>query len=192
MKWPKCDTVPMTNQPESNLTPPPGDPDTTDWTFVLTEPCPECGFDPDYDSADTGARTRAAIQGWTAVLEGSGASTRPAPTTWSPVEYACHVRDVQLVFAGRLTDMLSLDDAKFANWDGEQAAIDGRYWDQDPAVVAAALSDSAGRIAAVFDSVSGAAWERTGTRGDGRVFTVAEFARYFLHEVEHHLRDARG
>ena len=31
--------------------------------------------------------------------------------------------------------------------------------------------------------------ERTGLRSDGAHFTVDSFARYFLHDIEHHLWD---
>lgn len=41
--------------------------------------------------------------------------------------------------------------------------------------------------------MTGEQWARTGRRGDGKDFTVASFAAYFLHDVEHHLRvDVRG
>lgn len=182
----------MSNEPlDEQSAPPPGAADPRDWTFVLTERCFECGFDPGYDSTQTGTLTRAAVPFWLEVLARSDSATRPEPTTWSALEYACHVRDVQRVFAGRLQDMLTSDDAQFANWDGEVAAIDDRYWAADPARVAVELAESAEKIAALWDTVAGEAWQRTGARGDGKVFTVAEFARYFLHEVEHHLYDAR-
>jgi len=47
-------------------------------------------------------------------------------------------------------------------------------------------------MAAAFDAVRGAQWERTGVRSDGAFFTVDSFARYFLHDIEHHLWDVTG
>lgn len=176
---------------DQQYAPPPGAADTRDWTFVLTQRCAECGFDPGFESTKTGTLTRAAVPFWLEVLGRSDATRRPAPTTWSALEYACHIRDVQRVFEGRLQDMLTQDDARFADWDGEQVAIEDRYWATDPARVAVELAESAEKIAALWDTVAGEAWERTGTRSDGMVFNVAGFARYFLHEVEHHLNDAR-
>lgn len=182
----------MSDEPaDQHNAPPPGAADRRDWTFVLVERCTECGFDPGFDSTKTGTLTRAAVPFWLEVLGRSDATKRAAPTRWSALEYACHVRDVQRVFEDRLQDMLIQEDARFADWDGERAAIDERYWAADPARVAVELAESAEKIAALWDTVAGEAWERTGTRGDGKVFTVAGFARYFLHEVEHHLHDAR-
>lgn len=182
----------MSTEPTAQQTaPPPGAADSRDWTFVLTERCSECGFDPGFDSTRTGALVRAAVPFWFEVLRRSDATKRPQPTTWSALEYACHVRDIQRVFAGRLRDMLTVADARFADWDGEKAAIEGRYWAADPDRVAAELAESAEEIAGLWDSVADDDWNRTGARGDGKVFTVAGFARYFLHEVQHHLNDAR-
>ena len=47
------------------------------------------------------------------------------------------------VFQGRLDQMLAEDDPTFANWDQDQTAIDERYREQDPEVVAAELEAAA-------------------------------------------------
>ena len=44
-------------------------------------------------------------------------------------------------------------------------------------------------IADRFDTVHGNQWDRTGRRSDGASFTIDSFARYFLHDVVHHLHD---
>ncbi len=70
-------------------------PDTKDWTWVLERTCPECGFEA---SAVTVDRIPAIVRDnattWEAVLTLPDAAVRPAPGIWSPLEYACHVRDV--------------------------------------------------------------------------------------------------
>jgi hypothetical protein len=43
-----------------------------------------------------------------------------------------------------------------------------------------------------FASVTGAQWERTGSRSDGAHFTVESFGRYFIHDPIHHLYDVTG
>ena len=65
---------------------------------------------------------------------------RPRPDVWSPLEYACHVRDVFRLFDQRLGLMLAEDDPQFANWDQDDTAVDDRYGEQDPAVVAGELA----------------------------------------------------
>jgi len=44
-------------------------------------------------------------------------------------------------------------------------------------------------VATRFDTVVGESWQRTGRRSDGASFTVDTFARYFLHDIVHHLHD---
>ena len=100
------------------------------------------------------------------------------------------MRDVFRLYDQRLHRMLGEDDPLFANWDQDQTAVAERYWAQDPAVVAGELDDAAAAIAASFAAVSGAQWHRPGRRSDGAAFTVATFARYFVHDPIHHLHDA--
>ncbi len=110
-------------------------PDTKDWTWVLDRRCPECGF----DSADLALSDLPELLRTTALAYGdvlrdhAAARHRPDPGIWSPLEYACHVRDVHRVFAERLTRMLAEDDPRSRTgtrtpprwWDG--------YAEQDPA-----------------------------------------------------------
>jgi len=128
---------------------------------------------------------------WRPALEGD-ARTRPQPDKWSPVEYACHVRDVFRLYDQRLELMLSQDDPHFPDWDQDETAVAGRYGEQDPAEVAAALRQAAFAIAGRFETVTGGQWRRTGTRSDGARFTVETFARYFVHDPVHHLYDVTG
>ncbi|WP_200209544.1 DinB family protein [Micromonospora coerulea] len=168
--------------------PPAITPETADWTFVITEGCAECGFSPQEVTA-TGDRLRATIPTWRAVLARDDATVRPVPTVWSPVEYACHVRDTCRIFRGRLELMLGEDDPVFANWDQDATAVEEGYFHQDPAVVADQLAVEAEATAAAFDAVRADQWERPGRRSNGSVFTVATFAVYFLHDIEHHVHD---
>jgi hypothetical protein len=168
-------------------------PDTKDWTWVTTRPCPDCGYDAaTVDPSTIGSRVRAALPRWQAVAARPDAARRPGPDVWSPLEYACHVRDVLRTFDGRLEQMLAEDRTRFANWDQDTTAVESRYAEQDPAALPPQLADAAGRIAGRFDSVQGPQWERTAERSDGAQFTTASFGRYFLHDIEHHLYDVSG
>src|SRR5450759_2728596 len=75
------------------------EPDEKDWTWVLQRPCDECGFDVGTVSGrQVAARLRANAVSWSAVLRRADARARPEPQVWSPLEYACHGRDVCRVF----------------------------------------------------------------------------------------------
>lgn len=168
-------------------------PDTKDWTWVITSPCPDCGFDgPAVARADVPSLLRDNARAFVAVLAGPDAAVRPAPGIWSPLEYACHVRDVHRIFEGRLRLMLEQDDPGFVNWDQDATAVEAAYGEQDPAVVADELAAAAEQVAVTYADVVGAEWDRTGRRSNGSVFTVDTLARYHLHDVVHHRWDVRG
>jgi hypothetical protein len=167
-------------------------PDTKDWTWTAEQKCPECGFDASTVAVDTvAARVRANAASWPAVLRSEGVRIRPDDHTWSPLEYAAHVRDVHHVYAERLQRFLNENDPVFPNWDQDAAAETQRYNEQDPEQVADELVRAAETAAAGFDGVLPDDWTRTASRSDGATFTLVSFARYYLHDLVHHLWDVR-
>ena len=169
------------------------EPDTKDWTWVLDQPCPECGLAAgDVPPAEIAHRVQADLPRWSAVLERPDARERPAPATWSPTEYACHVRDVHTLFALRMRLMREQDGPRFPNWDQDETAIADDYASQEPAAVAAQLVDAGEGMVELLGSMPEDAWNRTGYRSDGSEFTIATLAQYYLHDIAHHLHDVRG
>ncbi len=166
------------------------EPDTKDWTWVIDNPCPECGFDASAAFlTEIPGIIRATAAAWPEVLARPDVRDRPDASTWSPLEYACHVRDACRVFGDRLALMLDQDDPLFPDWDQDDTAIELRYQEQDPTLVALELRVSADALAAAFDAVAGDRWQRTGQRSNGSMFTVETLARYFVHDPVHHLHD---
>ena len=168
--------------------------DDKDWTWVLNDLCPECEYDVRrFPREDISSMIRANAEKWLSILSGddSRLRQRPRPDRWSALEYACHVRDVFELYDHRLHLMLTEDGPHYANWNQDETAIEKRYSDSIPAEVAAALVGNAHKLATSFEQVSGEAWARTGFRSDGAAFTVESFARYFIHDPEHHLHDVR-
>jgi DinB superfamily len=165
-------------------------PDDKNWTWVLERPCPECGFDASAISCRSVAGSLLEnAAAWPSLLELPTAQQRPSDDKWSTLEYACHVRDVFLLFDKRLTLMLENDDPLFENWDQDKTAVEDRYDEQDPAQVADEILASGAALADSFDSVPDDAWSRTGSRSDGSHFTIDSFSRYLLHDPVHHLHD---
>ena len=181
----------MTTSAAGESGPPPAVPgDDKDWTWVLTQPCPGCGFDPATVSVEhVPGLVRANATAWQDILARPDVATRPSPEVWSPLEYACHVRDVFVLFDRRLHRMLDEDDPLFANWNQDETAVEQRYWAQDPSTVAAELTAAAETVADSFAGVQPEQWTRRGRRSDGAAFTVESFARYFVHDPQHHLAD---
>ncbi len=167
-------------------------PDTKNWTWVLDEVCPECGFDAAaVDLAKMGELVRANAAEWPPLLSSEHARLRPTDGQWSALEYGCHVRDVFVLFDHRLARMLTEDGPRFANWDQDVTAVEQRYDLQVPGVVGTELLAAGEACAARWEQVGDDDWQRTGDRSDGSSFTIETFARYFLHDPVHHLDDVR-
>jgi hypothetical protein len=165
-------------------------PDGKDWTWTSERRCPECWFDASsVDPVTVAERVRDNASDWSAVLTGSDLRLRPDAQTWSPLEYAAHVRDVHRVYAERLARFLVEDNPTFVNWDQDETAIAERYKEQEPSVVLTELADAAEAAASGFEKIPEDAWTRTAGRSDGATFTLTSFARYYLHDVVHHLWD---
>jgi len=163
-------------------------PDTKNWTWVLEKPCPECGFDAStFEATDVPALLRANAAAWPAVLESAEVRVRPDDATWSPLEYAAHVRDVFRIYDYRLGLMQEQDDPLFPNWDQDATAVEEKYNEQVPTVVADELVAAGASLAAALDAVTD--WSRPGRRSDGVSFTIETFAKYFIHDPVHHLYD---
>lgn len=168
----------------------------------VTEPtahagCEECGFDLErFAAADAatairafGRRYRAPL---TRFLPGEDGDSlvrqRPAPATWSALEYAAHLRDVFDWYDHRVARSLVEIDPSYDGPDPDEAAQAGRYNEADPIAVADALAANAERLATTLESVEGEQWERAHLRrGERR--TVAFTAVRAVHEGNHHLLD---
>lgn len=170
-------------------------PDDKDWTWVLSRPCPECGFDvTELPPESVAPLVRSNAGEWVTLLDrpADELRRRPSDDRWSPLEYACHVRDVFVLYGERLALMLEENDPLYPNWDQDATAFAARYNEQDPSVVATQLRAAADTLAQQFASVGGRQWERTGRRSDGATFTVTSFGRYMIHDPVHHLHDVTG
>ena len=164
--------------------------DDKDWTWAIQQTCAECGYDPGaMRTPQLPDDLRQAATRWQLVLQRPGASRRPGPRVWSPLEYAAHVRDVYLIMGDRAELMLTESEPTFPNWDQDATALEKRYWEADPASVAVDIGAAAERTGGVFAAVTPEQWERLGYRSNGAVFTVRTLGTYCLHDLIHHLHD---
>lgn len=165
-------------------------PDTKDWTWVLERTCPDCGLSAgDLALSDLPDLLRRSTPLFGEALRRADVAERPDPSTWSVLEYCCHVRDVHVLFAERLRQVLEQDGATFAGWDQDVAAVEGRYGEQSPAAVDVELVEAAGTVAGLYASVTPDQVERRGVRSNGDSFTTLTLGQYHLHDVVHHLHD---
>ena len=155
--------------------------------------CEECGFV--YASGprdelhgrlrDFGSRFRATVGARGDVRR------RPAPEVWSPLEYACHVRDVLRVQRERLALALATHEPEFVPMGRDERAVDERYNEQDVEVVLTDLAAAADALADAVAALTPEQWQRTGVYPwpARQVRTVEWVARHSVHEGEHHLLD---
>jgi len=160
------------------------------------ERCEECGFEYDESSFPMAAdRIRAGAVGLAAALTGSQADLRARrqPDRWSPLEYACHVRDMLLVQRERLLVARRLDRPVCEPMGrDERGEFDG-YAGQEPADVARQLRDAAQLFASDLERLSSADWDRTViyTYPQRAERSLRWLAIHTVHEVGHHLLDVR-
>ncbi len=166
-------------------------PDTRDWTFVIDSGCTECGWQPHPPARIVDGLQQAAPR-WQAVLARGDASKRPSPEVWSPVEYACHVRDMIRLLGERTASMLAVYNPPLTDWDGEAVAVRRNYHSRRPAEVSEDLVRCTKATVDVMRTVLGKQWDRPGRRSDGTDFTIGSLTQYISHEVHHHLYDVNG
>lgn len=163
---------------------------------MLTEPCPECQFDPaQHGPAELPGEIRRLGSRYTAPLTRGLAGEdldaivddRPEPDAWSALELAAHARDILTVFDDRVRAAVA-DEAPIepvVDWEGKvEAAGEG-----DRAALAAEIAAAADGLADRLEALDAADWERPGVTGRGKDVTVADLAVIALHEGHHHLLD---
>jgi acyl dehydratase len=184
MRDPLADDVPSASAAQ---------PDALDWAASLANACPTCGFSAaDLTTAQIAPAIRSVVPRWQAVLARPDVRRRPGLGVWSPLEYACHVRDLITVVAARVDLVLAADEPLHEDWDENLAALDGDYATQDPAEVAADLAAAAGTLAQRLDDVHGTDWERAARRAAGGRVSVREMGLYLVHDMAHHLQNVGG
>jgi hypothetical protein len=159
------------------------------------ERCDECGYDYGiYERNEFARVVREGAARWRGRLLSTDDATlrrRPASGVWSPLEYACHLRDVFTVQRGRIDLALAEDAPDFVPMRRDERAVEERYNEQSPADVARELVDAAGAFATRLETLDDAGWARTGIYNypTSQVRAVEWIGRHTIHEIEHHLHD---
>lgn len=164
---------------------------------MSTPRCEECGFD--YEAlhpTEAPAAIRAFAKRYRAPLSrflpGEDGDAllreRPAPDTWSALEYAAHVRDVFDNYDRWILQILHDDRPALEGPAPDDLAVERRYNHEDPAAVADTLAANAERLAATVEAVPADGWDRVGVRR-GEERSVRLHAGRAVHEGSHHLLD---
>lgn len=172
----------------------------SDETPAVDGVCEECGFD--YDGvadAEVGGRLRDFGRRYrvplTRGLKGEALDdlvrAHPQEGVWSALEYACHVRDVFAAQRHRVEQAVAAGELVYVSMGREQRAIDDRYNEQDPVVVADQLAADAEAMAATVEALTPEQWDVGGLYGypEPTPRDLRWLARHTIHEGHHHLLD---
>jgi hypothetical protein len=118
---------------------------------------------------------------------------RPAPQTWSALEYAAHSRDVTALHVYGVEQALTIDEPRLPEIAGaelvESAAA--KYASEDPEVVGAALEEQGRKLADLAEAAGPTSWSRGITVGETRS-SVRFLLEHALHDFHHHLVDVES
>jgi hypothetical protein len=156
------------------------------------EHCDQCGFD---GSAYDGAALLAAIRDlgpqWRALLAiaGERVRVRPAPETWSALEYAAHSRDITALHVFGVEQALTGTEPRFEAVDpGLADSAAANYNSESVDAVIDALDTNVHRLAMAAEDAGEDNWSYGITLGDDRS-DVRRLVEHALHDSTHHLQD---
>jgi hypothetical protein len=124
-------------------------------------------------------------------LDDDTVARRPGPGVWSPLEYACHVRDVLRVQRERVLLAQREDNPTFTPMRRDERAMEERYNEQDPEVVAGEIREASDAFVTVLESLDSEGWARMGIYNypAPQSRSVGWIATHTVHELLHHRVD---
>jgi hypothetical protein len=157
------------------------------------EECEACGFNAsEYEPVLLLDAIRGLGPKWIQLLHHAGDELRlrPAPETWSALEYAAHSRDVTALHVFGVEQALTVDEPRFSEIAGDELvqSASASYAGQDPGVVGRELQRRARRLAELAQESGPTSWSRGITIGDSRS-DVRGLLEHALHDSHHHLAD---
>ena len=160
------------------------------------EQCAACGFDGSkYEPEQLLDAIRGLGQQWIRLLleAGDELRLRPAPETWSALEYAAHSRDVTALHVFGVEQALTVDEPSFPEIAGEELvqSASASYAAQDPGVVGMELERETERLADLAQEAGKSSWSRGITIGDSQS-DVRMLLEHALHDSQHHLVDVEN
>jgi S-DNA-T family DNA segregation ATPase FtsK/SpoIIIE len=157
------------------------------------EQCAACEFDgSEYEPAQLLEAIRNLGPQWRRLLldAGDDLRKRPAPATWSALEYAAHSRDITALHVFGVEQALTIDEPKFSEIAADELveSAAASYASEDPGVVETELEDQAVKLADLAEASRPVSWSRGITLGSSRS-DVRRLLEHALHDSHHHLVD---
>jgi len=140
------------------------------------------------------ARLAEAPKTLSSMLKGSGDAVRqrPADGKWSILENACHLRDIEFVFAERFTKTAFLERPSYWMLDNDRAAAALRYNEQDPRAVAKEFAARRSDTLTLLRALPHASWQRKGVHPLRGELTLEALAEHLARHDESHIARIRA
>ena len=155
--------------------------------------CEECGFVYE-EELHTAVAVR--ILTWSnalsnALRRAADPAQRRNPAVWSPLEYACHLRDVLLVQRERVLEARRTDTPSFSPMGRDERVTHDGYASQDSEAVIRQLCDAALMFSNVLQRLGPTDWDRTLMYNfpAKAIRSLKWVAVHTLHEAVHHHGD---
>ena len=153
--------------------------------------CRDCRYGFDLARGSLGPAIAEYVPGYQELLASEPAArlqSRAQVSTWTPLEYAGHVRDVLALFDRRIHQIIAHPGCDLEVIDHEAAVISGNYNDLEPAAVSASLTSVAAALRSTLGQLRPGQWALLGFRS-GEPRSVEDIGHRAVHETRHHLRD---
>jgi hypothetical protein len=134
-----------------------------------------------------------ALQQALSALSDDAVRRRTSDGKWSPLENACHVRDIEHVYVWRFA-VVPFSAEKVSYWmlDNDRAAAALRYNEQDPAAVAKEFAARRAETLTLLRALPDRSWQKTGlhpTRGE---LTLEKLAAVLADHDQRHFERIRA
>ncbi len=139
--------------------------------------------------AGTPKALAAAVNG----IDTEAARRRPADGKWSILENACHLRDIEFIYAERFTKLaFQAERPTFWMLDNDRGAAELRYDEQDLSATAKEFAARRADTLALLRALPHALWQRTGMHPKRGELTLEGLAEFLAQHDESHIGRIRA
>jgi len=112
----------------------------------------------------------------------------PQPGKWSAIEIACHLRDIDRLYAERVSKAAFSERPEFWMMDNADVSEKLRYRDAEPLTVLKEHRRRREDLASLLRALPHGAWQRTGLHPKRGELTIEELAQVIADHDDNHLR----
>jgi uncharacterized damage-inducible protein DinB len=125
-------------------------------------------------------------------LEGDALRRRPAPDKWSIVEIACHLRDIERVYAERFTKVAHQDRPHLWVSNNDRLAEALRYREADLPAVLKEFRRLRADTLVLLRALPHSVWQRTGVHAERGVQSLEQLAAHLAGHDDKHIAKIRS